>query len=217
MPPSKLQVWITEDNDLLRASLHRLCNETPGFACDAAFSRGEALLKALREAKPAKLPHVLLLDVGLPGKSGLQIMDELTQLAPKCRVLILTVFEDETKISQAVSAGASGYLLKGSTPDEIIAAIREAHEGGNPMSPAIAKRVFTMLAKLTKPAPRVDLSTREKELLQLLNEGLTNKEISTRLTISPHTTDTHLRNLFAKLGVKSRAAAVARAMKDGIV
>lgn len=213
---SDIQVWITEDNDLLRATLHRLCNETPGLACDTAFSRGEALLQALSDTKPAKHPNVLLLDVGLPGKSGLQIMDDITRLAPECRILILTVFEDETKISQAVSAGASGYLLKGSTPDEIIAAIRAAHEGGNPMSPAIAKRVFTMLAKLTKPAPKADLSTREKELLQLLVEGLTNKEISTRLQISPHTTDTHLRHLFTKLGVKNRAAAVARALKDGL-
>ncbi|MBL9130344.1 MAG: response regulator transcription factor, partial [Verrucomicrobiaceae bacterium] len=158
-----------------------------------------------------------LLDVGLPGKSGLQILPDILAHAPGCRVLILTVFEDETKITQAISSGASGYLLKGSTPDEILAAIRQAHEGGTPMSPAVASRVFALLAKLTKPVVQVELSTREKELLQLLVEGLTNKEISTRLQISPHTTDTHLRHLFTKLGVKNRAAAVARALKDGLV
>jgi two-component system nitrate/nitrite response regulator NarL len=216
MPHSDIQVWITEDNDLLRSTLHRLCNETPGLACDAAFSRSESLLQTLRETPASRHPHVLLLDVGLPGKSGLQILPDILAHAPQCRVLILTVFEDETKITQAISSGASGYLLKGSTPDEILAAIKQAHEGGTPMSPAVASRVFALLARLTKPAVPVELSTREKELLQLLVEGLTNKEISTRLQISPHTTDTHLRHLFTKLGVKNRAAAVARALKDGL-
>ena len=176
------------------------------------------MLGVLRATQSSELPDVMLLDVGLPGRSGLEIIGDVLQLAPECRIVILTVFEDETKISQAISAGASGYLLKTSRAETVAEAIIEASQGGSPMSPKVASSVVAMLAKLTKPATQpVALSPREHDLLKLLVEGLTAKEIADRLSVSIHTTSTHTRHLFSKLGVHSRAAAVARALRDRLV
>lgn len=176
------------------------------------------MLKELRKAvKADEAPDVLLMDVGLPGRSGLEVIDDVLSVSSECRVVILTVFEDEKKIGAAISAGACGYLLKTAQPAEIVTAIHEAAEGGSPMSPKVATRVVGLLATLTKKSKPVKLSPRELEILVLIVEGLTAKEIANRLGISIHTTDTHTRHMFKKLGVHSRSAAVARALRDGIV
>ncbi len=215
--PNQIRVALVEDHDLFRRSLQRLCTAARGLRCVGAFANAEAMLAALRTAESDERPEVLLLDVGLPGRSGLEVIGDALALAPDCRVVILTVFEDEKKISAAISAGASGYLLKTARPEQIAEAIHEAAHGGSPMSPTIAASVVKLLARLTKPAPAVDLSPRELELLKLLVEGLTAKEIADRLGVSIHTTDTHTRHLYAKLGVHSRAAAAARALRDRLV
>ncbi|MCA1963336.1 MAG: response regulator transcription factor [Prosthecobacter sp.] len=215
--PPLIQVWVVEDHDTLRRSLQRLCTPERGLAPAQVFANAETLLTALRAGGRGR-PDVLLLDVGLPGRSGLEIIQDVHKLAPDCRVVILTVFEDEAKIGQAISAGACGYLLKTSRAEEVAAAIVEAHQGGSPMSPKVAASVVKMLARLTKPAgPPVSLSPRERDLLALLVEGLTAKEIADRLGVSIHTTSTHTRNLYFKLGVHSRAAAVARALKERLL
>jgi DNA-binding NarL/FixJ family response regulator len=183
-----------------------------------AFANAETMLQALRSVAADERPQVMLLDVGLPGRSGLEIIGDVHQTAPDCRIVILTVFEDQAKISQAISAGACGYLLKTARAEDVAAAIVDAHQGGSPMSPKVASSVVQMLASLTKPAAQpIALSPREHDLLKLLVEGLTAKEIADRLNVSIHTTSTHTRNLFSKLGVHSRAAAVARALKDRLV
>ncbi|MEP4078356.1 response regulator [Haloferula sp.] len=212
-----VRVWLVEDHDLLRKTLARLCVPSRRIVCPHAFGNAEAMLTELKRSKGDELPEVLLLDVGLPGRSGLEIIGDVHQLAPDCRVVILTVFEDEKKIGAAISAGACGYLVKTARPEEIVAAIHEAAEGGSPMSPAVAASVVHILAKLTKPSPKVSLTPREQEILGLIVEGLTAKEIAEKLDVSVHTTDTHTRHLFKKLGVHSRAAAVARALKDNLV
>jgi DNA-binding NarL/FixJ family response regulator len=214
--PALIRSWLVEDHDTFRRSLERLCTPKRGLAPAQAFANAESMLTALASAK--EKPQVLLLDVGLPGRSGLDIIPDVHQHAPDCRIVILTVFEDEAKIAQAISAGACGYLLKTSRPEQIAEAIIEASHGGSPMSPNVAAAVVKILARLTKPAASpVALSPRELDLLRLMVEGLTAKEIATRLDISIHTTDTHTRNLFTKLSVHSRAAAVARAMRDRLV
>ena len=162
-------------------------------------------------------PDILLLDLGLPGMSGLDVIAEVLRLAPDCRIIVLTVFEDEEKISRALTSGACGYLLKTAGPDEITDAIRQAADGGTPMSPRVARSLIDILARLTQPATHVDLSPREREMLKCLVDGLTNKEIAVRLDISTHTVDSYARTLFSKLKVRSRAAAVARALKDRLV
>lgn len=211
-----VRVWLVEDHDLLRNTLRRLCVPARGIECPCTFANAEAMLAELRRSGAAA-PEVLLLDVGLPGRSGLEVIGEVLEAAPDCRVVILTVFEDEQKIGAAIGAGACGYLVKTARPEEIVAAIHEAAAGGSPMSPAVAASVVKLLARLTKPAPPVALSPREREMLALIVEGLTAKEIADRLGVSIHTTDTHTRHLFRKLGVHSRAAAVARALRDGLV
>ncbi len=216
-----IRVWVVEDHDVFRRSLQRLCTPERGMAPARAFANAETMLNVLRATEEGERPQVLLLDVGLPGRSGLEIIGDLLALAPDCRIVILTVFEDEAKISQAISAGACGYLLKTSAAHEVAEAIVEAFHGGSPMSPKVARSVVSLLARLTQnihPAsPPVALSPRERELLALLVEGLTAKEIADRLNVSIHTTGTHTRNLFTKLGVHSRAAAVARALRERLV
>jgi len=218
MSTNSLRVWIVEDHDIFRRTLQRLCTAGRGMAPARAFANAESMLLELRATATDERPEVMLLDVGLPGRSGLEIIGDVHQCAPECRIVILTVFEDEAKISQAISAGASGYLLKTSRAETVAEAIVEASQGGSPMSPKVASSVVALLAKLTKPVtPPVALSPREHDLLKLLTEGLTAKEISDRLAVSIHTTSTHTRNLFTKLGVHSRAAAVARALRDRLV
>jgi DNA-binding NarL/FixJ family response regulator len=215
-PADLIRVWFVEDHDAFRRSLERLCTPKRGLAPSRAFANAEAMLAALPVSD--EKPQVILLDVGLPGRSGLEVIRDIHQHAPDCRIVILTVFEDEEKISRAISAGASGYLVKTSRAETVVEAIIEASQGGSPMSPKVAASVVKMLAKLTKPtAQPVSLSPREHDLLALLVEGLTAKEIADRLQVSIHTTSTHTRNLFTKLGVHSRAAAVARALKDRLV
>ncbi len=210
-------VWIVEDHDLLRKNLKRLCGPSRELNGAEAFANAEALLLTLRQTPPAQLPQVLLMDVGLPGRSGLEALPDVIKLAPECRVVILTVFEDEKKISAAIAAGACGYLVKTARPEQIVEAIHEAARGGSPMSPMIAASVVKLLANLTKPMTPVSLSPREREMLALIVEGLTAKEIADRLSVSIHTIDTHTRHLFKKLEVRSRAAAVARALRERMV
>lgn len=215
-PADLIRVWFVEDHDAFRRSLERLCTPKRGLAPSRAFANAEAMLAALPMSD--EKPQVILLDVGLPGRSGLEVIRDIHQHAPDCRIVILTVFEDETKISQAISAGASGYLLKTATPEEIVEAILEASHGGSPMSPHVASSVVKLLSRLTQPAASaVTLTPREHDLLRHMVDGLTAKEIAARLGISIHTADTHTRNLFGKLGVHSRAAAVARAMREKLV
>jgi DNA-binding NarL/FixJ family response regulator len=214
--PELLRVWLLEDHDAFRRNVLRLLGHTPDIQADHAFSSAEALLEQLNGSSQVP-PQVLLLDLGLPGMSGLDVIREVTRLAPDCRIIVLTVFEDEDKISRALTTGACGYLLKTAQPDEIIDAIRQAADGGTPMSPRVARSLIDILARLTQPATHVDLSPREREMLKCLVDGLTNKEIATRMDVSPHTVDSYARTLFSKLKVRSRASAVARALKDRLV
>lgn len=215
---SLIRVWIVEDHATYRRSIERLCTPERGLAPPCAFANGEGMLTALKQTGLDEHPEVMLLDVGLPGRSGLDLIKDIHQHAPHCRIVILTVFEDEGKICEAIRSGASGYLLKTAGAEGVANAILEAADGGSPMSPSIASRVVSLLAKLMQPMPqKVSLSPREKELLTLMVEGLTAKEISVRMSLSVHTTGTHTKNLFVKLEVHSRAAAVARALRDGLV
>jgi DNA-binding NarL/FixJ family response regulator len=218
MDNTPIRVWIVEDHDTFRRSLERICTPVRGMDSPSAFATAESMLAVLRTTSSTATPEVMLLDVGLPGRSGLEIIREVHKHSPECRVIILTVFEDESKISQAISEGACGYLLKTSSADEVASAIHEAHDGGSPMSPKVTSSIVNILANLTRPAAvPVSLSPRERELLKLLVDGLTAKEIADRLKVSINTTGTHTRNLFTKLGVHSRAAAVARALRDRLI
>jgi DNA-binding NarL/FixJ family response regulator len=160
---------------------------------------------------------LILLDVGLPGMSGLDGIRLFKERAPKSLIVILTVFEDDDKVFQAICAGAVGYLLKTSSVADITQAVRDALAGGSPMNPRIARRVLDMFSKLAPKQSNYGLSEREKEILQLMTTGLIKKEIADRLTLSIHTVDTYLRRIYEKLEVNTRTGAVAKALKEGLV
>jgi DNA-binding NarL/FixJ family response regulator len=160
---------------------------------------------------------LILLDVGLPGMSGLEGIRLIKQRSPKTLVVILTVFDDDEKVFQAICAGAAGYLLKTSSAADITQSVHEALAGGSPMNPRIARRVLEMFSKFAPKQSDYGLSDREKEILQLMTTGLIKKEIADRLTLSVHTVDTYLRRIYEKLEVNTRTGAVAKALKEGLV
>ncbi len=204
-----INVWLVEDNGTYRGAIARTLDQTPGLRCAGAFGSCEDALRRLRDDHP---PEVILLDIGLPGMSGLDGIQQFKALSPATHVIILTVFEDTDKIFRAICAGASGYLLKTSPGEKIAQAIREVLGGGAPMTPQIARSVLSLFARIAGPPPEQGLSQREKETLELLVQGLTTKEIADRLALSIHTVDTHLRNIYRKLHVHTRAGAVAKAL-----
>ena len=207
-------VWITEDHAPFRRTIARVLGTEEGLQCTAQFDSSEALLKALQGTEK---PQLLLLDVGLPWMSGLEALRLIRERSPKTLVVILTVFEDDDKIFQAICAGAAGYLLKTSTAAEIVQGVRDALAGGSPMNPRTARRVLEMFSRMAPKQSDYGLSDREKEILQLMTTGLIKKEIADRLSLSVHTVDTYLRRIYEKLEVNTRTGAVAKALKEGLV
>jgi len=207
-------VWIIEDHAAFRRTLVRVLNAEADLQCSRDFDCCE---KALAAMSGGDLPDLILLDVGLPGMSGIEGIRLLKERAPKTLIVILTVFEDDDKVFKAICSGAAGYLLKTSSAIDIIAAVRDALSGGSPMNPRIARRVLDMFSKLAPKHSDYGLSDREKEILQLMVNGLIKKEIADRLTLSIHTVDTYLRRIYEKLEVHTRTGAVAKALKEGLV
>lgn len=210
-----IEVAIVEDDRVLREGLAVLIDGTAGFRCRATFRSVESIL----QAAPPLAPHVVLLDLGLPGMQGAAGVALLRQRMPSTAFLILTVFEDSEQIVQSLCNGAVGYLLKRTPPVRLLEAIREAHEGGAPMSPEIARRVVAMFRELTPPraSPPPALAPAEKRLLALLVQGLSYQECATQLQVSVNTVRGYIRSIYDKLQVHSKAAAVARALRERLV
>jgi DNA-binding NarL/FixJ family response regulator len=211
-PP--LTIWLIEDSATFRRALVRAIDQEPGFRCLGAFATCEDALAALGHQAP---PQAVLLDVGLPGMSGLDGIARLRELAPQAVMIVLTVFEDEEKIFRAICAGAAGYLLKTAPVEEITRAIRDALAGGAPMNGRIARRVLDMFARFAPARGDYGLTARESQILEAMVHGKTKKEIAAQLDLSFHTVDTHLRNIYQKLEVNTRTGAVAKALKEKLV
>jgi len=212
-----LTVWIVEDNRMLRRNLAELIEEQPGMSCPVAVESCEEFLAAL-EAGGA--PDVVLMDLGLPGRGGTEGIQRIQSLSPSTQVIVLTIHEEDEKVFEAICAGASGYLLKPSPPARILEAIVEVRRGAAPINAFIARKMLSMFGRL--PANRsaagdYGLTPREREILQLLVDGLTMKEIARRLNLSYHTIGNHLRNIYHKLHVRSRSGAVAKALREDLV
>lgn len=209
-----IDVWLVEDNVLFRETITDLLNEAEGLRCALACGSCEEALDALEHGH---LPQVILMDIGLPGMSGIEGVSRITTLAPTVPVIMLTVHQDNDKIFKALCAGASGYLLKTVPPREILRAIDQARAGGAPIDAQIARRVLDMFTRLAAPRADYGLSDREREILQHLTGGQTKKAIAEALFLSPHTIDGHVRNIYAKLQVHTRSGAVAKALRENLI
>ena len=199
------KVAIVEDKPSLCQLLTRLVKTAPGLEFVGVCKSAEDALRLIPETKP----DVVIMDIQLPGMSGIACTARLRSLAPKSQVLIFTVFEDSDQIFEALKAGACGYLLKRATPDEILEAIREVKHGGAPMTPEIARRVVASFRRdPTAADERKNLTPREEEILRLLAKGYVTKEIADQLHISFDTVRSHLRHIYEKLHVRSRTEAV---------
>lgn len=207
-------VWLVEDHKSYGERLQRELNRLDDIECPRRFTSCEAALTALPQHDA---PQVLLLDVELPGMSGIEAITPLRQQAPHTALVILTVFEDDGKIFRAICAGATGYLLKAASIEDIAAAVRSAAAGGSPITPTIARRVLEMFSKANPPQRDYGLSPREKEILQLLVQGKSTKEAAHELGISFHTADEYIRGVYEKLQVRSRGSAVAKALNEKLV
>ena len=204
-----VKVSIVEDNDRVRESLASLIEGARGFRCVGAHRSAEAALKLVPEEKP----NVVLMDIHLPRLCGIDCVRKLKAIEPHLLVLMLTAYEDDDLIFQALKAGANGYLVKQTPPSEILAAIEEVHEGGAPMSSNIARKVIQSFHSAGPNEPTETLSPREREILDLLARGYTNKEIADLLSIAFQTVHTHVRNIYSKLHVRSRTEAVAKYLR----
>lgn len=202
-----IRVAIVEDDSLVRENLAELVDGTPGFSCVARCASAEDALQKI----PAIAPEVVLMDIHLPGRSGISCVEKLRRLSPQTQVIMLTIEEDSERVFESLKAGATGYLVKHATPEEILEAIREVHHGGAPMSGSVARKVVTAFCQpVPANAGDLKLSDREDEVLRLLARGHRSKEIADELGIGVGTVNTYIRHIYEKLHVRSRAEAVAK-------
>lgn len=213
------RVWLVEDIDPYRNTVRRAVDAIPGLDCTGDFSSMEQMLHELKTVPELNRPVVVLLDVGLPRMSGLEGIAKIHEIDSKIRVVLLTVFDDDDKIFKAFCQGASGYLLKSCDIGDIGEAVQEVVEGGAPMTPVVAKRVLTLLTKHAPPTGSEEyrLTDRERDVLELMVQGMTKKEIAQETNLSVHTVSTHLRHIYEKLHVNTNTAAVAKAIRENLV
>jgi DNA-binding NarL/FixJ family response regulator len=209
-----LKVGIIEDQSKIREGLRSLIDGTDGYRCVCSFgSMEEALAKIDRE-----LPDVLLLDIGLPGMSGIEGIRRIKHMHPGLSVLMLTVYDDDQRIFDALCAGASGYLLKKTPPARLLESLQEVMGGGAPMSPDVARRVVALFREIRPPAEAGhQLTPHEVRILKLLVEGYNYKTAADELDVSINTIRFHMRSIYEKLQVHSKSEAVSKALRHRIV
>ncbi len=228
---SPVRVAVVEDSPAYRRSLGTFLGHAPGFSVEEVFGNAERLLARAREAASGGGPapwDLVLMDIELPGKSGIEATRALREDFPDLPVVMLTVFEDPRVILEAISAGASGYVLKKATARELVDQLRSVMEGGAPLSPAVASTVIDLVRKLNRDAEdravpgnaaptRLDLTEREQDVLRCLVRGLSYLETAEDLGIREGTVRTHVRSVYRKLQVHSVAQAIRKAMEVGLV
>ncbi len=211
-----INVAIVEDNDTIREGLAALINGTAGYSCVGAFGDCESFLAKL----PSLKVDVSLMDIGLPGMNGIDGVTKAKQIKPNLNILMLTIYEESQVVFKALCAGACGYLVKKTPPLRLLESIKDAFEGGSPMSSQIARQVITVFQQNTgfkDDNNESDLSEREREVLVSLAEGNNYNEIANRLFISVDTVRHHIRNIYKKLHVHSQSEAVAKAIRKGLI
>ncbi len=207
-----MKVAIVEDDVLLRENLKLLLSGETGISVVSTYATAEDALAGLKRANP----EILLADIGLPGMSGIELIREVKDRLPDLEIMAHTVFDDRETVFSAIKAGASAYILKGSTPRELIDALHTLAKGGSPMSPKIARKVIREFQEDAADDTYV-LSHREREIVKEIENGLTYKDIAGKFSISPHTVHTHIKNIYEKLHAKDRQGALIAARRKGII
>lgn len=207
------RVAIFDDNERVRNSLHMLLDGTPGIAVTGAFEDAERMEEKLEKSRP----DLILMDIDMPGINGIEATIQIRRLLPKVLIIMQTIFDDEERIFQSLQAGAQGYLTKDAAPLKIIGSIEEAMAGGSPMTPGIARKVINYFTVNHNHKDDFNLSQREKEILQLLSEGLSYKMIGGKLNIAYETVHSHIRKIYQKLQVNSLGEALSLAFRKKII
>jgi len=208
---SQITISIVDDEKELCQSIATFVNGAPGFRCVSMYHSGETALKHL----PTDHPDVVLMDIHMTGMNGIECVKRLKTKMPQMQIMMLTVYEDTDQIFQALSAGASGYMLKRSTPSKLLEAITDVHEGGSPMSGPIARKVVASFQRTrSKEGEQTHFTSREQSVLDCLAKGLTYKQTADQLSISIPTIRSYLRRIYEKLHVQSRTEAVAKYMQN---
>jgi DNA-binding NarL/FixJ family response regulator len=202
----EITVSIVDDEDELRRSIGTFVNGAPGFRCLSAYASAREALRGL----PDDRPDVVLMDINMKGMDGIECVARLKALNPEMQIVMLTVYEDSEQIFKALSAGASGYMLKRLTPGSLLEAIKEVHEGGSPMSSSIARKVVASFQSTSAQAETLPLSNREQMVLERVAKGWPYKQIAAELGITVPTVRNYLRRVYEKLHVQSRTEAVAK-------
>lgn len=212
MSDKSISVVIVEDDEHIREGISTLIKSTRGFELKGAFSECHSLLNVLDDI----LPDVFLMDISMPGMNGIECTAKIKSMYPAANIIILTVFEDDVQIFESLRAGASGYILKRFSLDQIIEAIRDVISGGAPMTPIIAKRVLSYFNQIGSSQKDYNLTKRENEILYELVNGLSYKKISEKLFISLDTVRSHIKNIYQKLHVKSKSEAIIKTLNKRI-
>lgn len=209
-----IKVLLYDDVKELRETLVLLLNNTDGFEVVGELDNCETAVADITSLKP----DVILMDIDMPGMTGIQGIKEIRQYNTDVKILMLTVFDDNKNVFEAIRHGANGYLLKKTPPSKLIDYIKEAYEGGAPMNATIATQVLKMFAAMQSPAQsNYDLSEREKQILHSLVDGNSYKMVAVEMKISIDTVRSHIRNIYEKLHVNSKSEAVAKALKDRLI
>lgn len=209
MPLETIRVAIVEDDDVLREAILYFLRRSDGITTVGGYRTAEDALAKL----PGTQPDIVLMDLGLPGMSGIECLGQLRILMPEVHVVVLTVLDDDEKVFKSIMAGAHGYILKKTPHEKLVEAIREVYSGGAPMTPEIARRVLDFFARGGRPLDKSPLSKREREILDYMVEGHTRREISDKLFISASTVKTHVKKIYEKLQVHSKTEAVIKAIE----
>jgi DNA-binding NarL/FixJ family response regulator len=207
---NKISVALVEDDAWVRENLAREINKAEGFTCVGSYPTAEAALAAI----PSDPPDVVMLDINLPGMDGIECLRQLRAQCPELNFMMLTVYEESEKIFQSLRAGANGYLLKRSSTAEVLDALQQVHEGGAPMSSAIARRVVKYFTQGNEdPSELTQLSPREREVLEHLARGAAYKEIADKLGLGLETIRMNVKHIYSKLHVHSRGEAVSKYLR----
>jgi len=208
-----IKIAIVEDIREIREGLARLINSTPGYRCTGVYASMEEALEKI----PNNLPNLVLSDIGLPGIDGISGITILKERYPELLILMLTVYDDNERIFDAICAGACGYLLKKTPWEKVVESLKEAVEGGSPMSPEVARRVINLFREIKPPKEaEYELTPHEVRLLRMLVEGHSYKTAAAELHVSVNTIKFHLRHIYDKLQVHTKSEAVAKALRYGL-